>query len=103
VSQSGKELADRYVKAKPPTPRPSFETLYPARPARSLHVETKTHVSGGVNRIEYELVEDRERRVLVVAPYNASKATRLRAIARARRPRTGSMGESTPLEPAHTP
>ena len=55
-----------YVKARPATPRPAFEALYPSRGRLRLHAETKTHISGGVNRVEYELVEDWASRTLVV-------------------------------------
>ena len=79
-SVSGKEIADRYVKARPATPKPGFDVLYPPRERCLLHKETKTHVSGGVNRVEYAIVEDSATRVLVVAPFNTSKSAPLRAI-----------------------
>eukprot|EP00628_Pelagophyceae_sp_CCMP2097_P006823 CAMPEP_0184121816 /NCGR_PEP_ID=MMETSP0974-20121125/23166_1 /TAXON_ID=483370 /ORGANISM="non described non described, Strain CCMP2097" /LENGTH=234 /DNA_ID=CAMNT_0026425033 /DNA_START=76 /DNA_END=777 /DNA_ORIENTATION=- len=73
-------VADRYVKARPPTPRPTFDALYPERDRILLHRETKTHVSGGVHRIDYEVVEDRKAKCLIIAPYYGAKATRCRAV-----------------------
>eukprot|EP00635_Sarcinochrysidales_sp_CCMP3193_P001309 CAMPEP_0118920028 /NCGR_PEP_ID=MMETSP1166-20130328/18863_1 /TAXON_ID=1104430 /ORGANISM="Chrysoreinhardia sp, Strain CCMP3193" /LENGTH=293 /DNA_ID=CAMNT_0006860565 /DNA_START=1237 /DNA_END=2118 /DNA_ORIENTATION=+ len=71
-SISGRDEAARYVKA--PT-KPDWETLYPRRARRRVHREEKMHVSGGVSKVSYELVEDWTSRSLVVAPFHVSKDT----------------------------
>ena len=76
-SVSGKYEADRYLPARPVTPKPSFDALYGERERVAIHRERKMHVGGGVTQVEYEIVEDRKRGVMVVSPYNASKNTQL--------------------------
>ena len=79
-SVSSRQEAERYVKARPVTPKPKFEVLYPPRERCRLHREEKIHCSGGVNRVAYEVVEDSQSKCLIVAPYNLSKETRMRGI-----------------------